>query len=320
MVKPLVSGKFVALSGGVGGAKLVRGLADCLAPSQLTVVANTADDFDYWGLRICPDLDSITYALADLNDEQRGWGLRDESWVTLEAMRRLDDQQWFQLGDRDLASHLFRTQALRAGQSLTAVTRQLAQRLGSATRLLPMTEQHVATRVFTDIGELEFQQYFVREQCRPAVERVEFAGIDQAELNPEAIAALADPALRGIIICPSNPFLSIDPILSLRGCREAIAEAGVPVVAVSPIVSGRAVKGPAAKMMRELNIPSRAAAVASYYGELLDGFIIDEHDNEQCSEIVRMGVECRAAQSMMSDLNTKVQLAAATLSLIEELA
>ncbi len=320
MVTPAVPGKFVALSGGVGGAKLVRGLAGCLHAEQLTVVANTADDFDYWGLRICPDLDSISYALADLNDEQRGWGLREESWVTLEAMRRLDEQQWFQLGDRDLATHIFRTQALRAGQSLTEVTGQLLQRLGSATRLLPMTEQAVATRVFTDIGELEFQQYFVREQCRPAVQRVEFAGIDQAELNPEVVAALVDPELRGIIICPSNPFLSIDPILSLPGCRQAIAASGVPVVAVSPIVAGRAVKGPAAKMMSELNIPSRAAAVAGYYGELLDGYIVDDGDREQCEEIVRMGVVCRPAQSMMSDLETKVQLASATLALIEELA
>ena len=314
-----LSGKFLALSGGVGGAKLVRGLAECLPPSQLQVVVNTADDFDYWGLRICPDLDSNLYALADPNDEQRGWGLRDESWVTLEAMRRLDDGQWFQLGGRDLATHLYRTQALAAGQSLTDVTRQLGERLGCPAALLPMTEQRVATRVFTDMGELAFQEYFVRERCEPRVEKVVFDGLDTAQLNPAIISALADPALRGIIICPSNPFLSVDPILSLPGCREALMQVNVPVVAISPIVSGAAVKGPAAKMMHELDIPRRAAAVAEYYGDLLDGFIIDSADAQQRDDIAQTGVACRAVPSMMTTLDSKRRLAEETLSLIEEL-
>ena len=313
------SGKIVALSGGVGGAKLVRGLAECLAPEQLTVVANTADDFDYWDLRICPDIDSILYALTDLNDEERGWGLRDESWRTMVAMRRLTGDEWFQLGDQDLATHLFRTMALRRGESLTAVTVALAERLGSPCRVLPMTDQTVATRVHSDQGELAFQEYFVRERCEPKVERIVFEGIDKAELNPAVCEALADPALTGIVICPSNPFLSIDPILSLRGCREAIAAAGVPVVGVSPIISGRAVKGPAAKLMEELKMPNTAAAVADYYGDLLDGFIIDERDEEQCAQIANTRRQCRTAQSLMRDLSSKRQLAVDTLSLVAEL-
>lgn len=313
------SGKIVALSGGVGGAKLVRGLAEWLPPEQLTVVANTADDFDYWDLRICPDIDSILYALADLNDEQRGWGLRDESWRTMVAMRRLTGDEWFQLGDQDLATHIFRSMALRRGDSLTAVTAALGERLGSRARLLPMSEQAVATRVYTDRGELAFQEYFVRERCEPRVERIVFEGVDQAELNPAVAEALADPALSGIVICPSNPFLSVDPILSLRGCREAIARAAVPVVAVSPIISGRAIKGPAAKLMEELNMPSTAAAVANYYGELLDGFIIDDCDRDQCAAISTARRRCRSAQSVMRDLASKRQLASDTLSLLAEL-
>lgn len=312
-------GKYLALSGGVGGAKLLRGLAGCLAPEQLYPLVNTADDFDYWGLRICPDLDSILYALADLNDQQRGWGLQDETWVTLETMTKLGGDSWFQLGDRDLATHLYRSQALRAGASLTEVSRQLSERLGSSVPLLPMTEQRVATRVFTNMGELAFQEYFVREACQPRVETLVFDGIEKARLNPEVSRLLADPELRGIILCPSNPFLSLDPILALPGCRQAIAEAGVPVVGVSPIISGRAVKGPAAKMMSELNMPSRAAAVAQYYGDILDGFIVDTQDAGQCDEVAQMGVACRAAQSMMSSVESKLRLAQETLSLIEEL-
>lgn len=312
-------GKILALSGGVGGAKLARGLAECLAPEQLSIVANTADDFEYWDLKICPDIDSILYALADLNDETRGWGLSDESWRTMDAMRRLTGSEWFQLGDQDLATHLFRSMALRRGESLTAVTATLAGRLGVSCTLLPMTEDTVATRVSCEQGELAFQEYFVRERCEPKVHSIAFDGIEQARLNPAVVEALSDPHLAGIVICPSNPFLSIDPILSLSGCRDAIRAASVPVVGVSPIISGRAVKGPAAKLMDELSMPATATAVADYYGDLLDGFIIDQQDHEQCAQIANERRLCRSAQSVMGDLASKRDLAGEVLRLVQEL-
>ena len=308
-----VGGKVLALSGGVGGAKLCRGLAARLAVEQLTIVANTGDDFDYWDLRICPDLDSVMYALADLNDEQRGWGLRDETWRTLIAMRRLGGDEWFQIGDQDLATHILRTQLLRADQSLSAVTKQITAGLGIKHILLPMSEQAVATKVNTDQGWLDFQQYFVRDQCQPEVRELHFKGADDAELNPQVHSLLMDEGLAAIVVCPSNPFVSIDPILSLSGCRRLLREAAAPVIAVSPIIAGRAVKGPAAKMMRELNMPATAFAVAEYYGDLLDGYVLDEADAHYAEDIEALGIKVCVAPTLMTDLSSKIALADAVL-------
>jgi LPPG:FO 2-phospho-L-lactate transferase len=307
--KSNTAGRVLALSGGVGGAKLARGLASLLPGHQLTIAANTADDFDYWGLRICPDLDSVMYALADLNDEVRGWGLRDESWRAGIAMRRLGGEEWFQIGDQDVATHIFRSQMLAGGASLLEATEKLCSGLGIAPHLVPMSEDKVATKVNTDQGWLEFQEYFVREQCQPEVRGLAFEGIESADLHPAIVEILEADDLDAIIICPSNPFVSVDPILSLRRCRALLKAAKAPIIAVSPIIAGRAVKGPAAKMMRELAMPASALAVASYYGDLLDGYVLDELDADYADEVAALGIEVCIAPTVMSDLSSKVRLA-----------
>ena len=312
-------GKVLILSGGVGGAKLVHGLAEVLPTEQLSVVANTADDFNHWGLRICPDINSITYALGGINDEARGWGLKDESWRTMVAMRRLSGEDWFQLGDQDIATHLYRSMRLNQGDSLTQITGDIARRLGVETHLLPMSDDTVATRVYTDRGELEFQHYFVRERCEPKVERIEFVGIESARLNPRVRECIADPDLSAVILAPSNPFLSIDPILNLEDCRSLLKARGVPIVAVSPIISGRAVKGPAAKLMEELNMPTSAQAVAAYYRDLLTGFVFDEADAAEGDAVRSTGVNCLLEQTRMTDLSSKQHLAKAVLNFASSL-
>ena len=273
-----MSAHVVALCGGVGGAKLVHGLSMALAPSDLTVIVNTGDDFRHLGLHICPDLDSVLYALGGLSDPVRGWGRRDESWSFMEALRGLGAESWFQLGDRDLALHVERTWRLAQGAALSEVTAHLCRALGIAVRVLPMSEDPVRTRVLTVEGWLDFQEYFVRRQCQPAVRDFAFAGAESARPQPDALAALERADLRAIIICPSNPFVSIAPILAVPGVRDAVHRAAAPVIAVTPIIAGKAIKGPAAKMMAELDLEVSAAAVAQRYAELLDGFVIDETD------------------------------------------
>ena len=307
--KKNTGGRVLALTGGVGGAKLARGLAGVLSGSQLTIAANTADDFDYWGLRICPDLDSVMYALADLNDDVRGWGLKDESWRAGIAMRRLGGDEWFQIGDQDVATHIFRSQMLARGASLLDVTEKLCAGLGIAPSLVPMSEDKVATKVNTDLGWLDFQEYFVRDQCEPEVRGLAFEGIESADLHPAIVDILEADDLDAIIICPSNPFVSVDPILSLQGCRVLLEAAKAPIIAVSPIIAGRAVKGPAAKMMRELAMPASALAVASYYGDLLDGYVLDELDADYASDVAALGIDVCIAPTMMTDLDSKVRLA-----------
>lgn len=299
-------GKVLALTGGVGGAKLARGLIECLAPEQLLIVANTGDDFSHLGLSISPDLDSVMYALADLNDPERGWGLAGESWQAMDALKQLGGADWFRLGDRDLATHLQRSLRLSEGAPLSQVTGELCTALGLRHALVPMTDDRVSTMVSTAQGELTFQEYFVREQCAPAVSGFRFAGIESARPLPQLMDWLAAPDLSAVIICPSNPFVSVDPILSLPGVREALQSSSAAVVAVSPIVGGMAIKGPAAKMMQELNMPATAVAIAQWYGELLDGLIIDSVDRELAASIT---TATRVLPTLMSDLDSKVQLA-----------
>ena len=245
--------RYVALSGGVGGAKLSLGLAQLLG-ERLTVIVNTGDDFEHLGLHISPDVDTALYTLAGVVNPETGWGRRDETWTFMAALQQLGGPGWFKLGDADLATHIERTRRLRSGETLTSITAHLAQSFGVKSRILPMCDEALRTVVETDQGPLAFQDYFVREQCRPTVRAIRFDGAQAAKPSPQVRAALADPALAGIIICPSNPWLSVDPILAVPGLREAIRASGAPVIAVSPIIAGKAVKGPTAKIMRELNL------------------------------------------------------------------
>ena len=299
----------LALSGGVGGAKLALGLAKQLKPEQLTIVANTADDFEHLGLSISPDLDTVVYTLAGLNNKELGWGLANESWNAMDALDQLGGDTWFRLGDRDLATHLERTLRLRRGESLTDITAYLCEKMAVLSQVLPMTNDPVRTHVKTDQGDLAFQEYFVRDQCQPAVSGFYFEGLEQAQPNPKLLALLASDSLDAIIICPSNPFVSVEPILAMAGVREAMKENSAPVIAVSPIVGGLAIKGPAAKMMQELNMPSTALSVAEYYGDLLDGFVLDQTDKHLESSIRELGIPVLFAQTIMGDLHDRVELA-----------
>ena len=301
--------RYLALSGGVGGAKLALGLSKQLTSDELIVVCNTGDDFVHYGLPICPDLDTVMYTLAGRNNQAQGWGLADESWRVMDALAQLDGETWFRLGDLDIATHLQRGELLRRGLSLSAVTKILCHQLGVNYRVLPMSDDPVATRVQTANGELNFQDYFVREQCKPEVSGFLFQGIEQAHPQQEFIELLRGDTLDAVIICPSNPFVSVDPILQLPGVRAALAECSAPVVAVSPIVGGQAIKGPAAKMLRELNLQSSAFAVAEHYCDILDGFIIDTSDADQMEAIAALDIAVHCTPSIMTTLDDRIRLA-----------
>ena len=267
----------VALAGGAGGAKLAHGLAQIMLPDQLTVVVNTGDDFEHLGLHISPDLDTVMYTLAGLANAETGWGLAGETWNFLDALDRLGGETWFRLGDRDLAAHVERSRRLWAGESLTDVTASLCAALGVGPRILPMTDDILRTMVVTeDEGELEFQEYFVHRRCEPRVTGFRFDGLKSA-FPTEAVLAALDAA-DAILFCPSNPFVSLDPVLSLPGVRDRVKRLGA--MAVSPIVGGQALKGPAAKMFAELGWEVTAASVAAHYAGLLRGFVLDEVDAE----------------------------------------
>jgi len=302
-------GRFLALSGGVGGAKLALGLARVLRDEELVVVANTADDFEHLGLHISPDLDTVMYTLAGLSSLSRGWGLAGESWHCLEQLRMLGGESWFRLGDRDLATHIHRTRRLAQGASLSEVTGELCRALGVGPRLLPMSDDPVRTLVSTEEGELAFQHYFVRENCEPAVSGFRFEGADSAVPVAELLALLESESLRAIVICPSNPFVSIDPLLHLGGVREAMVGSRAPVIAVSPIVGGLAVRGPAAKMMAELGMPVSAAGVAEHYRGLANYFVLDEGDATLTADIERQGMAAVVAPTLMKTLADRERLA-----------
>jgi LPPG:FO 2-phospho-L-lactate transferase len=296
----------VALCGGVGGAKLAHGLALALPAAALTIVVNTGDDFQHLGLSIAPDLDSVMYALAGLSDPVRGWGRRDETWTFMHALRALGGESWFELGDGDLATHVERSWRLARGASLSEVTVHLCRALGIASRVLPMSDDAVCTRVRTEEGWLDFQEYFVHRQCQPAVQEFMFAGAETARPQPDALAVLQGGDLRAIVICPSNPFVSIEPILAVRGFRTALERADAPVIAVTPIVGGKAIKGPAAKMMAELGLEVSAAAVARRYAGMIDGFIFDQRDPVPDP---LPGVRFFRATTIMHSVDDRVRLA-----------
>ena len=296
----------LALSGGIGGAKLALGLYRILPAGALTVVANTGDDFEHLGLSISPDIDTLLYTLAGLDNPELGWGRRDETWTFMKALGDLGGETWFNLGDGDLATHIERTRRLAAGESLSEITDDFRHRLGISAQLLPMSEDRVRTRLLTADGWLDFQDYFVRLRCAPVVQKIAFAGADQARPQPAFLAALADRNLRAVVICPSNPFISIDPIFSLTGVRQALLACGAPVVAVSPIIGGQAIKGPTAKMMVELGLPVDAAAVARHYGDILDVYVADETD---ASEVRGLGLPVTLARTLMLSLEDREALA-----------
>ena len=308
-----VNHKVLALSGGVGGAKLALGLSKILTPQQLTIIANTADDFEHLGLTISPDLDTVMYTLAGRNNLAQGWGLADESWQAMEMLKTYGAPTWFQLGDKDIATHLVRRQMLADGKTLSEVTEHLCGQLGIAHSLLPMSDDVVRTWVATENGDLPFQTYFVRERCQPAVRGFRFEGIATARPQPQFMTQLNDPLLSTILICPSNPFVSIGPILALAGVRNAMRNSAAPVIAISPIVAGAAIKGPTAKMMVEMKMPVSALGVAEHYGDLLDGYVIDEADADQAKDIERMGIAVHVTRTIMHSLQDRLDLARTTL-------
>lgn len=313
------SGTCVALSGGVGGAKLALGLSRILAPAQLDIIVNTGDDFEHLGLMICPDLDTLTYTLAGLNNTETGWGRAGETWTFMTSLRALGGESWFQLGDGDLAIHVERTRRLAAGEPLSRVTAELTARLGIEFSVIPMSDDPVRTFVETAAGALAFQHYFVRDQCAPEVTGFEFRGAKTATPSPMALGALADPALDAVVICPSNPFISIDPILAVPGLRGAIEDAAAPVIAVSPIVGGKAIKGPTAKMMLELGVTQSAASVARHYDGLIDGFVLDSEDAASGDEIRALGLDVLTTNTVMQSLEDRVSLAANVLEFATKL-
>ncbi len=299
----------VALTGGVGGAKLAHGLAQFLEPEQLTIAVNTGDDFEHLGLHISPDLDTVMYTLAGLANPETGWGLAGETWNFLDALERLGGETWFRLGDRDLATHVERSRRLWAGESLTDVTAALCAALRVRHRVLPMTDDILRTMVQTDGGELEFQEYFVRRRCEPRVTGFRFDGLKSAFPTEAMLAAL--DAADAVLFCPSNPFVSLDPILSLPGVRDRVARKGA--VAVSPIVGGQALKGPAAKMFAELGWEVTAASVAAHYGELLRGFVLDGGDAELKTNIESDTLKVLATDTVMRTEADRARLARETL-------
>jgi LPPG:FO 2-phospho-L-lactate transferase len=309
-------GLVVALSGGIGGAKLALGLSRMLPPEHLLIVANTGDDFEHLGLSISPDLDTLMYTLAGLDNPVLGWGRRDEAWSFMETLRQLGGEDWFRLGDRDLAVHVERTRRLRAGENLSAITTDFCQRLDVRPLLRPMSDDAVRTRVLIDEGWIDFQEYFVHRQCRPVVRELVFEGAATARAHPDFLAALDSKWLRAVVICPSNPFISVDPILALPNVRAALAACRAPIVAVSPIIGGKAVKGPTAKIMAELGLAPSAAEVVRHYGDLLDGFVADHAD---AADTAGLGVRVTAAQTLMRTLADREALARAVLDFADEI-
>lgn len=307
----MVNRHIVAFAGGVGGAKLAQGLAHILSPDELTIIVNTGDDFEHLGLYICPDLDTVCYTLAGLANPETGWGRMNETWNTIENVERLGGPAWFRLGDQDIATHLERTRRLRDGQSLSQITKDFCSSWGIQHTILPMSDKPVRTMVDTDEGELAFQEYFVHRHCEPIVKGFRFDGVEGAEPVPGAKEAL-DKA-DAIIVCPSNPWVSVDPIL------KVIRKIDKPVVAVSPIIGGKTVKGPAAKMFNELGIEPSALAVAEHYRNILTGFVLDNADSYLEDDVKKLDIQTLVTDTLMNHLTDRTRLAKDVLHFIGSL-
>lgn len=315
-----MSDRWLLLSGGVGGAKLALGFARTLADSRaLAIIANTGDDFEHLGLTICPDLDTLMYTLGGVANPETGWGRAGETDTFMRSLRALGGESWFHLGDGDLATHIERTRRTRAGETLSEATAALTARFGIAAEIVPMSDDPLRTEIVTAGRVLSFQHYFVRERCEPVVSAIRFAGASRARLAPRAAALLADPALAGIVICPSNPLISIDPILAVPGVRVALERATAPVIAVSPIVGGEALKGPTAKMLRELGREATALAIAYHYAPLIDGLVLDEVDRALLTDVRLLGLAACTAATVMRTLDDKMALARAVMEFARSL-
>ena len=299
----------LALAGGVGGAKLANGFAKSLSPDQLLIVVNTGDDFKHFGFPISPDLDTVTYTLAGMSNTTAGWGLAGESWQFMNALERLGGEGWFRLGDQDLATHVMRAAWLSEGQNLSDVTANITKRLGILHSIVPMSDQQVQTFVETEAGRMSFQIYFVREQCGPAIKKIYYEGATEADPSREFMSALDREDVDAIVICPSNPLLSIAPILALREVRARLVAHNAPVVAISPIIDGKAVKGPVAKIFREIGLDASALGVARYYGDLLDGMVIDTKDSGLETSISEVGPRTLVTETLMRSTDDQIQLA-----------
>jgi LPPG:FO 2-phospho-L-lactate transferase len=310
-------GHVLALCGGIGGAKLALGLYAELGAGRLTVIVNTGDDFEHLGLHVAPDLDTVLYTLGGLADPERGWGRADETWNFMAALGELGGEAWFALGDRDLAVHVERTRRLRAGETLTAITMDMAHRLGVHACIAPMSDDAVRTIIHTPDGPMAFQHYFVKHRCAPVVKRITFAGAAEARPSSTFLDAIADPALRAVVICPSNPYLSVDPILAVPGIRAALERAVAPVVAVSPVIGGEAVKGPTAKIMKELGAAVSSVTIVEHYRGLIDGLVIDSAD---AADAGRVGIRCTVARTLMKSLEDRRSLARDVVAFADQLA
>jgi len=304
--------KIAALAGGVGGAKLADGLARVLPPENLTIIVNTGDDFEHLGLYICPDLDTVCYTIGGIANPDTGWGHADETWHTMENLEKLGGPNWFRLGDSDLATHLERTRLLKSGQVLSEITAHLCTAWGVGHKILPMSDAPIPTIVLTEEGEMAFQEYFVARRCEPRVTGFRFEGSEQAKPAPGVLEAIQKADF--VVLCPSNPWVSIDPILSVPGIYTALEER--PVIAVSPIIGGKALKGPVTKMYAELGITPTAHAVAEHYGDLLAGFVLDEVDGNLTKDL---GLRTLVTDTIMKSMEDRTRLGEAVLSFARDL-
>lgn len=310
-----MTGRITVLTGGVGGAKLVLGLQQICPPATVTAIVNTGDDFRHLGLAVSPDIDTLLYTLAGKANAAQGWGREGETWTFMEALKSLGGEDWFLLGDGDLALHVLRTHWLAQGRSLSAVTAHFAAAWGLGLRILPMSDDPVSTHVLTDQGELPFQRYFVEQRCAPAIHAVRFDGAQGARPAEGVIEAIMAADTRAVLLAPSNPWLSVDPILAVPGIREALAATAAPVVAVSPIVGGQAVKGPTAKLMGELGLAVTNEAIAAHYAGIIDGLVVDVRDGGE-----GLAITHSITDTLMRTPEDRARVARAALDLAETMA
>jgi len=307
--------KLVALAGGVGAAKFLEGLIKVVPEKDLTVIVNTGDDIELHGLHISPDLDIVMYTLAGIVDEEKGWGIKGDTFYCLEMLGNYGCETWFKLGDKDLATHIYRTQLLKAGYKLSEITKRLCEKLGLSLNILPMTNDKFETKILTEKGKMHFQEYLVKRGAQDKVLNVYFEGADKAEPTPGIIDSLLNA--NGIIICPSNPIVSIGTILSLRGIRETLKKTKAKKIGISPIVGGAPIKGPADKLMKSLGIEVSAYGVANLYKDFLNVFVIDKMDEAEAKRIESLGIQVKITNTIMKNLNDKIQLAKTVVSLIQ---
>jgi LPPG:FO 2-phospho-L-lactate transferase len=312
----MTGGPVVVLAGGVGAARFLRGLVQVVPAEEIVVIGNTGDDMWWHGLYVAPDLDTVTYWLAGISDQSRGWGIMDDTFAANQALGELTDRSWFQVGDRDLATHLYRTGRLKDGVPLHRVTAEIAQGLGVRSSILPMTDQPVETRLKTEAGDLHFQEYFVRERCQPVVREVYWIGLEDATPAPGISEALS--AARMVLIAPSNPIISIGPVLRVPGMRELVARVKTRTVVVSPLIAGRAVKGPTVELMKAQRLRADALGVAMLYRDVADGFVLDQEDSALMPAIAEMGYRVKVRPTLLDDPSLAREVARAALDLLHQ--